>query len=179
MNNKTLIYSGIIIAFIAFFISGYFTAHLFQSKLGESIEVEPGTLIDPTDTDMKGQVLKPAKGDYVVLGDIGEVDESKLPVEMVFYVDLNLSFLNFNLDTIEKKILIEEDTLIYVGLPLALGEEISEEKRILVSTDELKKGRRAIINTKENVNLILEQDVFTAQEIKVLVSQEEYQNYLK
>lgn len=177
MNNKILVYSGIVIAFIAFFLSGYFTAYLFQPKLEESTEVGPGLLMNSTDT--KGQTLRPAKGDYVILGDIGEVDKSKSPAEMVFYVDLNLSFLNSNFDTIEKKVLIKEDTLIYVGLPLALGEEISEEKRVLASMDELKKGNRAIINTRESVSLILEQDVFAAQEIKVLVSQEEYQDYLK
>ena len=175
MNNKILIYSGIIIAFIAFFISGYFVSYLFPK---EQIGASQKTLTNLMDTDTEGQVLRPAKNSYLILGEIGEIDKDKSPLEMVFYVDLRLSFLNAGFDMIERKILIEEDTLIYVGPNLEFG-ETSKEERVLASVDELNKGSMAIINTKEMVSLILEQDVFTAQEIKVFVSQEEYQNYLK
>jgi hypothetical protein len=179
MNNKTLIYIGLIVAFAVFFVSGYYTAFLFKTTVEESKELSPEKPEELINIEKGEGLLKPIKNEYIFLGDIGKINKDKSPAEMIFYVNLNLTFSNPPINTLEKKVLLNEDTLIFVSPSLPFREEAEEEIRTPISINELKENNRAIINTKESVVLILEQEVFTAQEIKMFVSEEEYQNYLK
>lgn len=173
MKSKVAKHVVVLIALIGIFVAGYYTALLSEKPV--RVEGEKAA-ISPAPAPSEEELLIPLWDPYLLFGIIKGVDKTKSPAEMKMIVNLRATFKDASYAMMEKKILIDKDTRIFVGLSAEKGEE---EIRTLVDINALKIGRDVIVNTKESILWFLVKDAFSAQEIKMLVSEEEYKSYLK
>ena len=171
MKKKVLILIWILILCLGCFIGGYYTAILLREPVAEITEPT-----QPTDTEIENRLLLAYGDQYALVGNINTINKKGQVTVMALDIDAAAIFYDSPFDIITKTIVLNKNTPVFVSFTST--EEI--ETKTLANIDALKDGSRVVVKIGENIEtILLEERNLIAQEIMMILSEDEYQNYLE